>query len=716
MRNYNLGFLNKLNKKENKKVKIDSGCGKCEVYNLGTKLADYKGYKKVRIAIVGQPNSGKSTFFNSLTSLKVSTANYSGTTVSYNVTSIIVKNYEIELIDLPGIYSLGYSDLAEKVTFEILTKEKIDGIIQVVESVSLAHSLVLTLDLLTLDIPIVIALNMIDEARIKGVFINSELLQNLLSVPVIETIATKGYNSYKVVLNILKEIEKKGNKNHKDDLNFDLKESDYNKFNLDIGKLGSQKIDIENIDFSKEDLRYLVREYKSIWRNLIEDVFKYTNCHIKDCKLMPACLINIEKMELENKDYLDYYLKIRNELLKVKSFIIKNISDLVIKYDNPKPTLDDLLDKVFLHNVWGYLVLGFILFLTFLLVFFIGQKLGDLVEVITNSFWAFLAIDKITNYLDNHSYLSFISPFIRGLVDGINGGIGIVLPYLVPLVLFISILEDSGYIPRMVYLFDNILRKVGFSGRSILGFILAYGCNVTAIMSLRNLTSFMERILAGVVIPLIPCSARTVVIMALVTAYLGPIWGMSMYVFSILIISLVLLVIQRFSNLKYPTLIMHIPPYRFPNLRTLFLKVYLKVKSFIYAVLPILIVGTILLNYLAYFRLEGIVNKILSFLTVDLLGLPEVVGVPLIFGVLAKEYALALLYTALKTENILSVMTISQVLVLTVFIMFYTPCISTIATQIREIGKKYTIYSIALSLFIALFISFLVRIILGIVF
>jgi ferrous iron transport protein B len=707
MRNLKLNLI-----KNNKKIDndINIGCEKCEISNLNRKVVNYKGYRKLKIAIVGQPNSGKSTFFNSLTNFKVNTANYSGTTVNYHITSIIVKNYEIELIDLPGIYSFCYSDLAEKVTFEILTKEEIDGIIQVIESPSLAHSLVLTLDLLTLDIPMVIALNMIDEARSKGVFINSELLENLLNIPVIETIATKGYNSYKTVIKIINEIEQKNNRNY----NKDLENKGFNNviFNTTVNNIENY---INKDSLQIQELKYIIKEYKNIWRNLIDDVFKSTNCHIKDCKLMPACLMNIEKMELENKDYLNYYLKIRNELLKIKSFIIKNINDLVIKYDKPKPTLDDILDKVVLHNFWGYILLSIILLITFGLVFVVGNKLGDISEFLANQFWSFLKVNAVINYLNNTSY-SFITPLIQGIVDGINGGLGIVLPYLIPLVLFISILEDSGYIPRMVYLFDNILRKFGFSGRSILAFILGYGCNVTAIMSLRNLTTSTERILAGIVIPLIPCSARTVVIMALVTAYLGPIWGVSMYLFSLLVLSLVLLVIQKISNLKYPTLIMHIPSYRFPTFKSLIFKTYLKVKSFIYTALPVLILGTILLNYFAYFHLEGIINKSLSLLTVNILSLPEVVGLPLIFGVLAKEYALALLYSALKTENVLSVMTVSQVLVFTVFVMFYTPCISTIATQIREIGTKYTLYSIVLSLSIALFVSIIVKFALTLIF
>jgi ferrous iron transport protein B len=235
-------------------------------------------------------------------------------------------------------------------------------------------------------------------------------------------------------------------------------------------------------------------------------------------------------------------------------------------------------------------------------------------------------------------------------------------------------------------------------------------------MGLRNLTSFSERVLAGIVIPLIPCSARTVVIMGLITAYLGPVWGLSMYLFNLFILSIVLLIIQRFSNLKYPTLIMHIPSYRFPILKSLVLKTYLKIKSFFYNALPVLILGTILLNYLAYFNLQDVINKALSLLTVNLLNLPEVVGLPLIFGVLAKEYALALLYTALKTENVLSVMTIPQVLVFTVFVMLYTPCISTIATQIKEIGAKYTFYSVVLSLFIAVFVSTIVKFVLSFIF
>ncbi len=674
-------------KKITKSREVGKGCDECQLSNAQSNLIELKKNlkrtKNLRIAIVGHPNSGKSTFFNSLSNYKVNTANYAGTTVEYHVTTIFIKNYSVELIDLPGMYSLNYSDLAEKVSFEILTNMneqlKIDGIIQVVEAVSLPHSLLLTLDLLTLDLPMVIALNMFDEARVKGVRIDIDGLQKILSIPVIPTIAIKGENTLKTLLALIDIIEK-------------------NKVSFE--DYGNIVIDKDNIfyqsSFSKEELPDVIKAYKRLWKNMVEDIFKNTNCHLENCKLIPACLMNIEKFAPNLKSLS----QVRDEILKLKSNIIMSISASTFSYSKPSPTFDDLVDRIILHRFWGYGVLIFVLFSAFFLAYFVGSFLANSMVKL---------FDPVSSYIDSLSKgLGIWQPLVVGLKDGIFGGLGIVIPYLIPFLLFIALLEDSGYIPRMMYLMDNFLKNFGISGRSVLSFVLGLGCNVSAIMSLRGLTKYNERIIAGMVIPFVPCSARTVVIMALVTGVLGVFWGLTMYLISLIVISLVLLLINKVSKIGISHFMVHIPPYRVPSLRSVFIKIWLKFKAFVYSAWPILILGTIVLNYFSYLGWDKIINSALSFLTVGLLGLPEQTGIPLIFGVLAKEYALVMLYSAFNTENIKAVMNNAQIFVFSVFILLYTPCISTIAVQVREIGWKYTIISILMSVSTAILVSFLI--------
>ncbi|MCS7165923.1 MAG: ferrous iron transport protein B [Candidatus Calescibacterium sp.] len=679
-----------MTKKINTEKNLPKGCKECELGVIQKITIDLKRnlkrVKKIRIALVGQPNSGKSTFFNSLSVHKVNTANYYGTTVEYHVTTIFIKNYEIELIDLPGIYSLNYSDLAEKVTFEIITNVreefKIDGIIQIVEAVSLPHALLLTLDLLTLDIPMVIALNMFDEARIKGVEIDIKLLENFLGIPVIPTVAIKGENTLKCILKLIAILDKSDY----------LESSDTTSFGGFI-KEGNDLF--YRASFSKEELPKVVEAYKKLWKSMVKEIFDATNCHFEKCKLVPACLMNIEKYAPN----LISLANVRDEILKLKSNIIMSISSYVFSTSRPKPTFEDIIDKFVLHRFWGYSILVMVLFCAFYLAYFIGNFIADKIDIVT---------DPISDMVDQwaKSY-GLLAPLITGFKDGLLGGIGIVIPYLVPFLLFISILEDSGYIPRMMYLIDGLLRPLGISGRSVLSFVLGLGCNVSAIMSLRGLTKYNERILAGIVIPFVPCSARTVVIMALVTGTLGVLWGLSLYLFSLIVIVGVLFLINKLSRFSLHHFMIHIPPYRIPSIKLVGMKIWLRFRTFVFTAWPILILGTIILNYLSYFQLDKHINNIFSFVTVSLLGLPKETGIPLIFGLLAKEYALVMLYSALGTENIKSIMNDLQIFVFSIFILLYTPCISTIAVQVREIGLKFAVISILLSVSTALLSSFI---------
>ena len=246
----------------------------------------------------------------------------------------------------------------------------------------------------------------------------------------------------------------------------------------------------------------------------------------------------------------------------------------------------------------------------------------------------------------------------------------------------------------------------------MISFVLAYGCNVPAIASIRNIPSANERVLAGMSIPLIVCSARTVVIMALVTALLGPWWGLSIYVLSAIVVVLTLNLLYRQLRFSPAGLIMHMPPYRIPYLKPLLQKLYLRLKVFFTDAWPLLIAGTIVLELLAFYNVDSIINSAFSWLTSGLLGLPEQVTVPLLFGVLAKELALVMLAQSLNTDNLLTALSLGQIVVFTLFTTFYTPCISTIGMQLKMIGPRYTALSIAISVAIALTIAFIARLIL----
>jgi ferrous iron transport protein B len=294
---------------------------------------------------------------------------------------------------------------------------------------------------------------------------------------------------------------------------------------------------------------------------------------------------------------------------------------------------------------------------------------------------------------------------LGGLVDGVIGGAGIVLPFLLPLLLLMSFLEDVGYLPRAAFLVDGLLHRIGLHGKSIIPLILGYGCNVPAIMGVRILESTRDRIITALLIPFTACSARIVVILALVAGFLGPWWALGVFVLNILVTALVGRILSAFVPGSAPGLLMDIPPYRLPPPKALAQKTWFRIREFLVHAWPIIIVASIVMAVLQYAQVDGYLNSFLSPLTSGVLGLPVVVGVTLVFGVLAKELSLVLLYAALGTSDIISVMSTTQILTFTLFVTFYVPCVATIAAQIREIGWRWTLVSVALNTVVAVLIA-----------
>jgi len=368
-------------------------------------------------------------------------------------------------------------------------------------------------------------------------------------------------------------------------------------------------------------------------------------------------------------------------------------------------TWDKKVDAVLMHPVLGYVILAAVFLAFFFIIFKVGSPLESLL------LGPFKTLKEALAARLGGGLLFFIA---EGLIQGVGGGVAIVLPYFLPLLFLMSALEDLGYLARAGFLLDAFMHRIGLHGKSISPFILGFGCNVPAIVSTRILESQRDRILTSILIPFIPCSARTTIVLALVAFYLGPLWAMGFYGANILVIAVIGWVISRFVKEPSPGLILEIPSLKAPRLVSILRKTWLQVYSFIKFAWPLLIGGSLVLSLLSYFRADRWINDILAPLVVKGLGLPHELGVTLVFGFLRKELSLIMMLQALGVDyhNLMTVISREQIIVFTVFISFFIPCLSTFVILWKEIGKKWAFVSAGLSISVALVLSWIVRLVL----
>lgn len=559
----------------------------------------------MKVALIGQPNCGKSSLFNQVAGYKAETGNFSGTTVTYTESRVRVAGEVIELVDLPGSYTLIGGSPAEAQAAQYLDSRAVDVIVNVADATRLGAALELSLELFLLEKPLILALNMMDEATRLGLKIDGEGLACELGIPVLPLVASKGRGVKQLFLK-----------------------------SLAVGRNARENRQIAQFDL------------------------------------------------LERHKYA------------------QELAEKYVTRGERKLNLRDRLDDVLLHPVWGYAVLLFVLFLFFQTVYGIGKvtepPMLALFDILTKSVLAPFGAPTL------------ISEIILGIMQGIAAGVAIVLPYLLPFLFGLGILEDIGYLPRVAFLMDSFMHRIGLHGKAIVPFILGYGCNVPAVMSTRTLEEPRDRYLAAALATLVPCAARMAVVFGLVAYYLGPLAAFGLYLFNLLIIALTGRIMSQMMPEDTPGLILEMPPYRVPTLKNILNKSWFRMREFAVEAWPILIAGSAVLAVLNYFDLAYLINQLVRPFT-WIMGLPSEVGVPLIFGVLRKELSLVMLSQALGTANFGSALTSTQMVVYATFVMFYLPCLATLAVLKRELGTHAMGIIAGLTVVVALFAAFVVR-------
>lgn len=636
------------------------------------------------IIFIGQPNCGKSTLFNAIAGLKAVTSNFPGTTVKHTHSKVHIKERIINIIDLPGTYSLNPADEAEKVALTHLFSEKPDLIINVVDASILGRSMELTLELIELEYPMIVALNMMDLADKKGIEIDPIKLEKLLGVPVVTTVASHGRGIKELLdraMECLEECQAPSRIHWSRDVEEKLEELEQHIPDEFPITANQRFMAVKLIESANLFVERLLGETNVSFKQMLDKIRE-------DLELMH----NAPAYEVIAAERHHLALKLSEE------------SSLVKRGKRTKGM--ERLEDVLMHPFWGYLILLGVFLSFFLVIFEIGSPIEEILLNPMNSLREFLSLKLGTGVL---FYVA------DGLLQGIGGGAAIVLPYFVPLLFLMSLLEDVGYLARAGFLMDTFMHRIGLHGKSISPFVLGFGCNVPAIMSTRILESRRDRIITSLLIPFIPCSARTTVVLALVAFYMGPFWALGFYVFNILLIGVIGRIMTFFFKDPSPGLILEIPGLKVPSLKNIFKKTYFQLKSFVQFAWPILIAGSVILGLLQFFGLDRMINLILSPFVVKVLGLPPELGVTLVFGFLRKELSLIMMLQALGVDyqTLMSFITKLQLVVFTVFVSFFIPCLSTVAILWKEIGKKFAFLSMALNISVAVIVSFFIRLVAG---
>ena len=628
-----------------------------------------------RIALAGNANVGKSVIFNQLTGLHQHIGNWPGKTVEKAEGTLHFKGYTIDVIDLPGIYSLSTFSIEELISRDYIATEKPDLVINVVDASLLERNLFFTLQLLELETLLIVALNQIDMAKKKGIIVDHEKAEKILGVPVIPTVAVSGKGIYGMLETVIEVIEKKRKMEP-------LKPR--------YGQEIEERIEDLIILLSKIQLRYPAR-WVAI--KLLEEDREVEK---EVLGVSPEIVAVAEKFrgELEELHGHSCPTVVSSERYQVASRISGEIQEIT------EPLKTPLREK--LHTVTTHRVLGYPIMLTAVLTVFIAIfTFGDFTSALLGDFFFGL---KPT--FDTVLGTGIIGELIwGGVIEGIIGGITVALPYILPFYFILYLFEDSGYLSRIAFLMDNLMHKMGLHGKAFIPVMLSFGCNVPGCLGCRIMETNRERLLTAFVVTLVPCAATSVIILGLVGAFVGIEWALALYIINLIIIFVLGRIAFKVLPGEPTELIMEMSDYRTPHMRTVAKQTWFRLREFIVMAFPLIIAGSFVIKLVEVANLLDLIVNLSSPLTVAWLGLPAVTGIALIFGVLRKELTLIMLATLFGTTNFAQVMTPVQMIVFTLVVMLYIPCIATIGALVKEFGWKKALSITAFEILLALLVG-----------
>ena len=657
---------------------------------------------RLTYGLVGNQNSGKTTLFNQLTGSNQHVGNFPGVTVDRKDGAI--KGYPQTMItDLPGIYSMSPYSSEEIVSRNFVLNEKPKAIINIVDASNIERNLYLTMQLLEMDVPMVIALNMMDEVTGNGGSIDINGMEKLLGVPVIPISALKNEGVDELVrhaIHIAQYQEKPT-------------VTDY---------------------CSKDDHGGAIHRAHHAVEAVIEDhaaraglPVRFAAGKVIEGDALILGQLALDQNELEMIEHIILQMEKEGGMDRSAAiadmrfdFIERVCEQTVIKpRENKERLRSERIDSI-LTGKWTAIpcfigIMALVFYLTFNVI---GAFLQDLMA---------MGVDALTAIVDDWMTASGVNPVIHGLViEGIFGGVGSVLsflPIVVTLFFFLSLMEDSGYIARVAFFMDKLLRKLGLSGRSIVSLLIGFGCTVPAVMSTRTLPSSRDRTMTILLTPFMSCTAKLPIYAFFISVFFPGRGGLIMTGLYVLGIVMGIIIALLFKNTLFKgeavPFVMELPNYRMPGARNVAQLLWEKAKDFLTKAFSVILIATIVVWFLQSFDTglaltEDSASSILAVISGHIVPIFKPLGLgdwrvvtSLISGFIAKESVVSTM-EILFSDGITTVLTTAQAAAMLVFSLLYTPCVAAIASIRRELGSRWAFGLILWQCFVAWVVAFIV--------
>lgn len=665
------------------------------------------------LALVGNQNCGKTTLFNQLTGSNQHVGNFPGVTVEHKIGQVI-GHKDYELVDLPGIYSIRPYSGEEKVARDFIIDRKPDAIINIVDATNIERNLYLTLQLIEMGKPMVLALNMMDELLGNHGSVDVAKLSERLGIPVVPIAAAKN-DGVDELMRVVAETAEKRHKPRR----------------TDFCSAGPVHRCIHTVSHVVEDHadKIGVPSRFAATRAIEDDQEIISSLKLSDNELE---LIGHAVLEMENEGGLD-----RNAALAEMrySFIESVCADCVVKAQESREMLRSVkIDKVLTHKYLAIpafiAIMAFIFWMTFDVI---GQRLSDLLA---------LGIDELTQIVDAALTAYGLNPVVQSLViDGIFAGVGSMLsflPIIVVLFFFLAILEDTGYMSRVAFVMDKLLRRIGLSGRSFVPMLIGFGCSVPAIMATRTLSSERDRKMTMLLVPFMSCSAKIPIYSVFTAAFFpghGALVMTSLYVFGMIvgIIAAKILSKTAFTGKPVP-FVMELPNYRMPSPKSVLLLMWEKAWDFIRRAFTVIFAATIVIWFLQTFDVrlnvvpQGSTDSLLAIIGTWLapifapLGFGDWrVATALVTGLMAKEAVISTLGVLMGvgadvgSAVVGGLFTMPAAVSFLVFCLLYTPCVAALAALRRELNSGVKTVLVMLSqCCVAWLVAFIVYTLIGV--
>ena len=607
--------------------------------------------EKVKVLLVGQPNSGKSSLLNALAGAKAIVSNYPGTTVEVTRANTLLEDTKVEIIDTPGIYSLSDTSFEERVTKECILEGNYDLIINLVDATSLERGFYLTLQLREAGVPMVVALNFIEDARRKGLIIDVNKLSYALGAPTVAINPLTGHG-LKALSRIISRADK---------LQTEVK-----------------PLIIQYDDHTEDALRAI---YSKLPAKM--DAFqRFAALRALEDDEKFKGLLTEPLDEILPGDVKQYHPDLSGDIMLTRhgcaSSICKQCAKVVSIRKLREPFLDKL-DRVLMNQNYGWAICFAAIVAIFYAMLVIGGVLQDKCVV---------AAEAMVDWLIRSWSLTGVTADIVGnALSGAASGIGIALAYVLIFYVLMSLLEDTGLLSRIVLSFSRFLAKLNLPGNAIIPMMLNFGCTVPAISATRILRTRAERLLTTTTFVGIPCSSRTTIIMGLVASYAGVYLAIATYIITIVSGLMFSKISGLFVRGEPSPFLLELPPYRRPLLHNVAVKSWIRMQDFIKVVIPLLILGGVVYSLMEYF---GLVDSLVSPLTpLGLwLRLPAEAVLPLVYGYLQKDLTISMLFTVLGTTDIGSYLSQSQIFIFGLQASIQFPCIIASSMAWKEFGWK----------------------------